>query len=1035
MYHQRDVEMMGLSKFKRGARELMGESGSVLPVDRRYTLGAVGALAPLAAIWSRKLLACVALAVCGGALAQQPLNLADLSAPSFTTFTARDGVPQSVSVSIQTDAEGYVWLASAQGVSRYDGREWTARMPQGTLGTFTLDHSGSLRVAFRDRGIARWDGSAWQTEPHSGDAAADRARRVVETVDAAGNYELWAATFGAGLLKHDGKSWVATSDTAKLPMNITSVARTQHLGGDERLWVGTLTDGLWYRQRGEWQRFQDARFTPFVTEDIHSTGHGDDEALWITTIGDGLWRLDRNGLRHWSVASGELPTNDLYDVALRGRTCGDNALWVASRAGLLRVHDDHVQVFDRRYGLPSNAVRGASVWCSPEGIEVLWLATEAGVARAVLGGGRWQTVSLMGASGTGVFGVLPEADGKGGERLWLASATDGLGLYERGQWRYFSHDNAVLPSNDARMIKRAMDDNGEPALWLGLAGGHLLRVRDGPLFEAVSTPWPAQPADAISDILSRKLDGHIERWVATRKSGIWRWRDGHWTPYLADGSISVASLLEQVDGSGRSWLWASTKQGLARFDGAQWRTAVLPMPDNELYGISLLPDAQQAPVLWIGSRNSGILRVDVRDPANPVLLPADLPKAPDPTAYGAVRDSHGRIYICSNDGVQLLTPRGDAYDSRVFTRRDGLLHDECNSNAQVVDAHDRFWTGMLGGATVFDPAGQVRDATPKSLKLTEVRIDNEAVPANALRIPPGRHELRVDFSLLSWNRENETVFRTQLLGLDAEPTAWSTRNFLILSALPPGDYRLRIEGRDYAGNVSAPIELPIEAAPLWWQRRSAQAAVALALLVLGYALMRWRTRQLLAVRTRLERVVEDRTGELRAANERLHALSYTDALTGLSNRRRLLETLDAMATQSAPAHPTALLFIDVDHFKAYNDQHGHPAGDEALRCVARAMTAMAPTQAVVARYGGEEFACLLPDATLDAARAIAERMRALVQDSDIAVPGTEHRERVTISAGVAGRVLAHERDAHDLLREADQALYQAKRDGRNCVRG
>ena len=65
-------------------------------------------------------------------------------------------------------------------------------------------------------------------------------------------------------------------------------------------------------------------------------------------------------------------------------------------------------------------------------------------------------------------------------------------------------------------------------------------------------------------------------------------------------------------------------------------------------------------------------------------------------------------------------------------------------------------------------------------------------------------------------------FRTQLLGFDAQPTPWNPRNFVILSALPPGDYRLRVEGRDYAGNASAPLELQIEAQPLWWQRRDAQ---------------------------------------------------------------------------------------------------------------------------------------------------------------------------------------------------------------------
>ena len=968
------------------------------------------------------------------------LDLADLSAPAFTTFSARDGVPESVSVGVRTDAEGYVWLASADGVLRYDGHEWSAREPwaiRGTLGTFTNDHTGTLRVAFRDRGIARWDRSAWQFEPNKAAPVGDHVRRVIETQDNAGHFELWAATFGAGLLVHGDDGWSAAPGNATLPTHITSVAHTHGLGGAERWWAGSIGAGLWYREPGgDWQALRDERFKPYVIEDMHATGTDDAEALWISTIGNGLWRLDRNGLRHWSAGADELPSDDLYDFAQAGGICGDDSLWLASRGGLLRVRGDQVRTFDRRYGLPSNAVREVSVWCSADGIEVLWLATEAGVARAVLGGGRWRTVSLMGASGTGVFGILPEADGHGGERLWIGSATEGLGLYEHGSWRYFSHDNNALPGNDAHMLRRVADDDGTPVLWLGLGGGPLLRVRDGPWFDEVATPWQKQPAEAVTDMLARTFDGRVERWIATRQSGIWRWRDGAWTQWPGDGSgaeLGASQLLEQTDRNGRSWLWASTKQGLARYDNVQWQRAVLALPDQELNGISLLPDAQQRPILWLGSRNKGIERVDVSDPSNPLPLTADLPPAPDPTAYGALRDSHGRIYVCTNDGVQMLTPAGTGYASRVFTRRDGLLHDECNSNAQVIDAHDRFWTGTLGGATVFDPAEQVRDVSAKPLKLKDVRLDDELAGGARVRMPPGRHELRVDYSLLSWNRENETRFRTQLLGLDAQPGPWTERNFVILSALPPGDYRLRIEGRDYAGNASVPLELPIEAQPEWWQRREVQALLALTLLVAGYGLLRWRTRQLVAVRHRLERVVADRTGELRAANERLHALSYTDALTALSNRRRLLESLDALVAPAAAS--AALVFIDVDHFKTYNDRHGHPAGDEALRGVARAMRAVAPPQAVVARYGGEEFACLLPDTDRETARALAERMRALVEGSDIALPGSEQTTRITISAGIAARVLAHERDTHDLLREADQALYQAKRDGRNCVRG
>src|SRR5262249_16794152 len=129
-----------------------------------------------------------------------------------------------------------------------------------------------------------------------------------------------------------------------------------------------------------------------------------------------------------------------------------------------------------------------------------------------------------------------------------------------------------------------------------------------------------------------------------------------------------------------------------------------------------------------GSATSGIVRIDVSDPEQPRVITEALPAAPDPTAYGAQRDSKGNVYICTNAGVQLLTPAPDGtWTSRVFTRSDGMVHEECNANAQFIDARDRFWTGTLGGVTVFDPHLAVNDSQPKPLRLSAVRIDGVPV--------------------------------------------------------------------------------------------------------------------------------------------------------------------------------------------------------------------------------------------------------------------------------------------------------------------
>jgi diguanylate cyclase (GGDEF)-like protein len=185
----------------------------------------------------------------------------------------------------------------------------------------------------------------------------------------------------------------------------------------------------------------------------------------------------------------------------------------------------------------------------------------------------------------------------------------------------------------------------------------------------------------------------------------------------------------------------------------------------------------------------------------------------------------------------------------------------------------------------------------------------------------------------------------------------------------------------------------------------------------------------------LEAIVRERTAELERSNHQLAALSSTDALTGLANRRRFDEVW-AEEWQRAARNglALALILIDVDHFKAYNDHHGHQAGDDCLRGVAAVLAREARRAGeLVARYGGEEFVVVLPGIDAAEARDFAERLRAAVEAEAIPHGHAPAGPYVTLSMGVASSQPRHEADAEALLKDADVALYLAKRHGRNRV--
>lgn len=196
-----------------------------------------------------------------------------------------------------------------------------------------------------------------------------------------------------------------------------------------------------------------------------------------------------------------------------------------------------------------------------------------------------------------------------------------------------------------------------------------------------------------------------------------------------------------------------------------------------------------------------------------------------------------------------------------------------------------------------------------------------------------------------------------------------------------------------------------------------------------YAALIWPT----AVVISLTHVAFDRTYALRYAAERaLENSSNTDALTGLANRRHFMPTLKHEVIRACRQRTrTSLLMLDIDHFKSVNDKHGHPTGDLVICALAEICKNSVRTIDMAARLGGEEFAVLLVDADKDAALAVAERIRATVEQHQMTscngVP-----LRFTVSIGLCEQ-LPEEENEGPMIERADAALYQAKNTGRNKV--
>ena len=189
----------------------------------------------------------------------------------------------------------------------------------------------------------------------------------------------------------------------------------------------------------------------------------------------------------------------------------------------------------------------------------------------------------------------------------------------------------------------------------------------------------------------------------------------------------------------------------------------------------------------------------------------------------------------------------------------------------------------------------------------------------------------------------------------------------------------------------------------------------------------------LLARVRIHTKLKHLQDELRETNAQLEALSVTDALTGLANRRLLVSRLDEEVRRARRTKvPLAVVMIDIDHFKEVNDTFGHAMGDVVLRNIGTMLNASLRATDLAARYGGEELTLVLPYTDGPSALQVAESLRQKIAALDHVLGGTTLRK--TVSMGVAARGgQAESPDAEELLRRADEALYRAKQGGRNRV--
>ena len=660
----------------------------------------------------------------------------------------------------------------------------------------------------------------------------------------------------------------------------------------------------------------------------------------------------------------------------------------------------------------------------------------------------------LGGFGVQAFGV----DREGG--LWAATEGDLVRLSLPSPWSFLGekqglagspidfewHDGALWLASTNGIARTHVDADGvvhsERLPWTDLEGhallgddaGLLIGLREG---LRVRDPGATRPRTLFEDgfnsvyyLLQSRHDPRRVYAVADTRMLIVETVDGRWqvTAEIPLQGISVSSIVEggpgQVwfgDGRGPVQRWTldeRTHEVTARdvFGDPQ---GLVVREDGTL--VYRLDDVIHATSGDVGFRFDGQRFVD--DAAPPFTLverPHELQVEETPLGDYAFTTRELWHRATGSEEWRPLYPGSDAVLGYTWLRvgRDGVLRIAT-------------WNGLLQ----FDP--RERETPPQPLRLTMESVIARGPDANLVRLPvdtdaapaqvPAGHSLNLRFSMVSM--ESGAEFRYLLHGVTPEWSAWTDRD-LFIRALPAGSYSLEVQARTRNGREASTMHYRFDVERRWYEHwwTAALGVVALGALAAAFTLwlVRRRTERYLEANRRLEARIAERTRELEDLNRQLAELVTEDALTGVANRRALETGLRREWFRCLDQRrPLSVLMIDVDHFKAYNDAHGHLEGDVQLRGIAQRLSQQHdPKRELLARYGGEEFALLLPGVHPEEALRRAELIRAAIAGSDVGM---------TVSIGVAGGVPDVQAEPDSLLRRADAALYAAKRAGRNRV--